>query len=729
MKQVVQNFRSGELKVEDVPAPIVRPGFVLVRNRHSLISSGTEGGTFKLGQMNLLQKAKARPEQVKKVINVVRTDGLLAAYKAVSRSLEIPIPFGYCCAGEVIQVGDGVTDLVPGQRVACGGAGWANHAEIVNVPRNLVVGLPDHVSTEQGAFTTLGSIAMQSVRVADARVGENVVVIGLGLVGLVAAQILKAAGCRIFGIDVDPQRVELARRLEICEGCDRGASNLELQVKAWSGGLGADSVLVTAPAPSNDPVALAGDLARYKGRVVVVGRTEMHAPRETYLFKELELCTSLAYGPGTGDPSYEEGGHDYPVGYVRWTENRNMQSFVELIAQGRLDLESITTHTFPIDEAERAFEMVTGRGAESPLAVLLEYESKSAPPARRISLTPRRVRSESDLGVGVIGAGSFATTSIVPILSKLDGIRLRGIASAHGLKARSLGEQYGFEVCVSDGGELIDDPEVHGVMILTRHDSHAPLTVRALEAGKDVFVEKPLAMSHGELEAVVKAAQRGSEAEQGGHLVQVGFNRRYAPLAIQLKRFYVGRAQPMSITFRSNVGFRPPEHWLHDPVQGGGVILGEAVHFVDFCHWLVEAPPIEVTTTSLDGEATGLINADNVHITLRFADGSVATIVYSSNGDPMAGRERVEVMAEGSLATLDDFRRLKTVCRGRSRTTRRLQDKGYRRQMKAMAESWRTGEPAVRLEESALSMLATLEAVASLESREPRMIDPGTIGL
>lgn len=729
MKQVVQNFRSGELKVEDVPAPIVRPGFVLVRNHHSLISSGTEGSTFKLGEMNLLQKARARPEQVKKVINVVRTDGLLAAYKAVTRSLEVPIPFGYCCAGEVIEVGHGVTDLAPGQRVACGGAGWANHADVVNVPRNLAVILPDGVSTQQGAFTTLGSIALQSVRVADARVGENVVVIGLGLVGLVTAQILRAAGCRVFGIDIAAERVELARRLGYCEGCERSAGNLVEQVKAWSGGLGADSIVVTAPAPSNDPVALAGELARYKARVVVVGRTEMKAPRETYLFKELELCTSLAYGPGTGDPSYEEGGQDYPVGYIRWTENRNMQAFVELIAQGRLDLDSIATHTLPVDEAKKAFELVTGQGDETPLAVLLEYQvDDEDEPRRKISLASRRSESDGDLGVGLIGAGSFATTSMVPVLAKLKGLRLRGIASAHGLKARSLGEQYGFELCASDAGELIDDPEVHGVLILTRHDSHAPLTVRALEAGKDVFVEKPLAMSHEELAAIVEAARAASEAGQG-RLVQVGFNRRYSPLAIQLKQFYSGRAQPMSITFRSNVGYRPPEHWLHDPVQGGGVILGEAVHFVDFCHWLVDAQPTEVSTVSLDGESAGLINADNVHITLRFADGSVATIIYASNGDPMAGRERIEVMAEGSVATLDDFRRLHTVRRGKSRTTRRLQDKGYGGQMQAMATSWKSGEPAVPLEKSALSMLATLEAVASLEAREPRSIDPKVIGL
>lgn len=726
MKQILQNFKTGKLTVENVPAPMPRPGFVLVRNRYSLISTGTEGGTVKLGKMNLLQKARARPEQVKKVLNVVRNDGLLTAYNAVTRTLEMPIPLGYCCSGTVLEVGEGVHDMRPGQTVACGGAGYANHAEVVSVPRNLVVAVPDEVSARHAAFTTLGSIAMQSVRVADVRLGENVVVIGLGLVGVIVVQLLRAAGCRVFGIDVSESRIRFAEDHGGCTAALRGESNLVEQVKATSGGHGADAVIITAATENNDPVKLAGELARYKGRVIVVGRTEMNAPRETYLFKELELCTSLAYGPGTGDITYEEGGQDYPIGYVRWTENRNMQAFVQLIQEGRLDLESMISHEYEIAEAAQAFDLVTGKTKEPSLAVLLRYPETTKAPFRRLELAGRGSASSAnskDLGVAVVGAGSFASNFLVPILAKASGLTLRGIGSASGTRAQALAKQYRIPLCASDPEELIHDAETHGVVILTRHDSHARLTTSALEAGKHVFVEKPLAMNIEDLSRIVETAA-GTDLT-----VQVGFNRRFASLAIKMKEFFRGRAQPMAITYRSNVGYRPPEHWLHDPIQGGGVILGEAVHFIDFCHWLVGAHPVEVTTLSVDGESTGVINADNVHISLRFADGSIATVVYVSNGDPAHSRERIEVFAEGGVAVLEDFRLLTCSRGGRRRKTRRGQDRGHAAQVRRMERAWRSEELAIPLEESAISMLATLEAVTSLEKHEPRQVQPGDIGL
>ena len=722
MKQLVQSFKTGELRVVDVPMPIVQPGFVLVDNHFSVISTGTEGGTVRLGKMNLLQKARARPEQVGKVLNVVRNDGVLAAYNAVTRTLEMPIPLGYCCAGTVLEVGAGVTDLEPGQAVACGGAGWANHADTVSVPRNLVVPLPDSVDPRHGAFATLGSIALQSVRQARASLGENVVVVGLGLVGLLVAQILRAAGCRVFGIDTRQDRVGFATQHALCDGATRQDANLLQQVRAWSRDQGADSVIVTATTSDNDPVALAGELCRHKGRVVVVGRTEMTAPRDTYLFKELELTTSLAYGPGTGDPSYEEDGQDYPLAYVRWTENRNMQAFVELIASERIKLEPIISHTFEIDQAVEAFDLINGPKASETRAVLLKYSAldKSASGHRRAELTQElnTPQQAPNLGVSVIGAGSFAANFLVPIVAKRSELTLRGIVSASGVRARSLADQYRFPYCSSDAAEVFADDQTSGVLVLTRHDSHAPLTVAALEARKHVFVEKPLAMNLTELQDVVASQKRS------GRMVQVGFNRRFAPLAVRLKRHFAGRRQPMSVTFRSNVGFRPPEHWLHDPVQGGGVILGEAVHFIDFCHWLIGSPPVSVSTAAFAGEPRGALNEDNVHINLRFADGSIATVVYVSNGDPALGRESVEVFAEGAGALLQDFRRLTLSRKGRRRTYRRLQDRGHAAQIVALSESWSTGEEALPLRESALSMLATLQAVESLERREPLEVRP-----
>ncbi|MBI5014763.1 MAG: bi-domain-containing oxidoreductase [Deltaproteobacteria bacterium] len=726
MKQVLQDFRSGALTVGEIPAPAVRIGSVLVANRFSLISSGTEGGTVRLGRMNWLQKARARPEQVKKVLGVVRTDGVLAAYQAVSRSLEIPIELGYCCAGEVLEVGEGVPGLRPGQLVACGGGGYAKHAEVVCVPRNLVATVPDGVPPRLAAFTTLGSIAMQGVRVAGVHLGETAVVIGLGLVGLLVVELLKAAGCRVFGVDVSPARVRFAEEQGFCEASVRGAGNLVERVKALSGGFGVDAVLVAAAAPDNDPVALAGELARPKARVVVVGRTEMNAPRETYLFKELELCTSLAYGPGTGDPSYEERGVDYPIGYVRWTENRNMQAFLGLLAAGRLRVEPLISHEFPIAEAARGFDLVAG-GSEQAVAVLLRYDraESGAGPVRRVDL-PAAAGAPAAAGrVSVIGAGSFATNVWVPHLAQTPGLARRGIASAGGVRARTLAAKHGFTFCASDAAAILGDEDTDCVAILTRHDTHASLAAAALDAGKHVFVEKPLALDLDGLRRVVEAQARSRGT------VQVGFNRRFAPLALALRDFFGRRAQPLSITYRANVGYRPPNHWLHDPVQGGGVLLGEAVHFVDFCHWLVGAEPVEVFARRVGGGGTGLIEEDTFHLSLGFADGSLATVIYASNGDPSLSRERVEVFGDDASAVLEDFRDL-TCARGarRRRTRRRFsQDRGHAGQLAALAEALRTGTPAISFESLALSTLATLEAVVSLGQGAVRKIDRRAIGL
>lgn len=711
MKQVLQNFKTGDLRVEEVPPPLLRDGFVLVRNQYSLISSGTEAGTVKLGQMSLLGKARARPEQVRKVFDLARSEGWLAAYEAATRSLEMPMVLGYCCAGTVVDVGRGVDDVRRGDRVACGGGGYAVHAEIVSVPRNLCVAVPQNVSLRSAAFTTLGSIAMQSLRVADVRLGENIVVVGLGLVGLLVVQLLRAAGANVFGIDTDPERARFTEEHGLCPSLPRTAGNLLERVRQFTGGYGADAVIVTAATANNDPVALAGDLCRYKGRVVVVGRTEMNAPRETYLFKELELRTSLAYGPGTGDPTYEERGQDYPFGYVRWTENRNMASFVGLIDKGSVAVETLITHQFEIAEAKRAFDVVTGQTGERSLAVLLHYpETQEDAAAARIQVATSSapvVRAR----VGVVGAGSFATNFMVPILAQIAGIELRAIASATGVRARALADKYRFGYCATDAEQILGDPDIDCVFILTRHDTHAPLTLRALEQGKHVFVEKPLALDQSALDAVVEAQARS------GRNVVVGFNRRYAPLAIKLRDFFAGRGQPMSIVYRANVGYRPPQHWLHDPLQGGGVIAGEACHFIDFCRWLTGAPLIEVHTTELTGRSKDFINADNVHINLTFADGSVATVAYLSNGSSRYARERIEVFADNATGVIEDFGTL-TLARGSGRrASSRLwfkASKGHRELVEVFLEAVAAGRTLDLFAEQVDSMRATLTAANRL---------------
>jgi len=655
MKQVLQNFRTGVCSVHEVPDPLPRPGFVLVRTEHSVISSGTEGGTVALGRMSLIGKARARPEQVKKVLQVARTRGAWTAYQAARRSLEMPVALGYCAAGTVIEAGAGVTGLAPGDRVACGGQGYANHAEIVCVPRNLCVAVPAAVPMRAAAFTTLGAIALQSLRVAGVRLGEKVVVIGLGLVGLLAAQLLRAAGCSVFGIDVDPERLAFARAEGWCEGAVTGAGNLTEQVRAFSAGQGADAVIITAATADNQPVALAGVLARRKGRVVVVGRTDMRAPRETYLFKELELATSMAYGPGTGDPVYEEQGQDYPYAYVRWTEGRNMAAFLEQLAAGAVRTEPLVTHEFGIDDAPRAFDVVTGRTGERATAVMLGYPARERAAGTAVALRPRapaRPRAGRALGVSVIGAGSYAVNEFLPLLARREGLRLRGISSATGVRARALGEKYGFGFCDSGAEAILADEATDCVFILTRHDSHAALAAAALLAGKHVFVEKPLALAAAELEAVEQAL-----AESEG-LLMVGFNRRYAPLARQARAFFGERAQPAAVLYRANVGYRPPGHWLHDPRQGGGVVLGEACHHLDFCNWFVGAPVSAVSATRLDGPGGDFLAEDNVSVTIRYADGSLAHLAYLSNGAKAFSSERVELYADNRTAAIDDYRLL-----------------------------------------------------------------------
>lgn len=695
MKQVLEDFRSGECRVDDVPVPAVSPGFVLVRNYYSLISSGTEGGTVKLGKMGLLGKARARPEQAMKVIQVARTQGVLTAYNAARRSLEMPIVLGYCCAGEVVELGDGVTDYKVGDRVACGGAGFANHAEFVSVPTQLCVPVPEEVDLKYAAFTTLGSIALQSVRVANAKLGENVVVIGLGLVGLITAQLLKAAGCRVFGIDIDPARTTFAAEQGYCETAELELPNIEGRVLAFTGSIGADAIIITAATEHNGPVKLAGELARRKARIVCVGRTEMKAPRETYLFKELELCTSMAYGPGTGDPSYEIEGIDYPVDYVRWTENRNMAGFVDLLARRMISVDALITHEFDIDQAQDAFDLITSENQAHSIAVLLRYpQSVSDSAAPRVvvlkSTQPAAASTDGRIGVSVIGAGSFATNEFLPLLGKEKQVRLRCIASATGVRAKALGAKYAFESCASDPRVAIEDTESDCVFILTRHDTHASLTIDALRAGKHVFVEKPLALTHAELAAVEEAWKASSG------LLMVGFNRRFAPLAVALKSSFAQRVQPLSIIYRANVGYRPPEHWLHHPEQGGGVIVGEACHHIDFCSFLVGAAPQTVNARMLQGTGKGsFIPEDNAHITLTYGDGSVATVAYLSNGSKAWSSEWVEVFCDGRSASLRDFKKL-AVSRGLTVRNRRLwmkSDKGHAGQITAFLAAVRGGQP------------------------------------
>ncbi len=694
MKQLVQNFKTGVVYLEDVPIPKLNDGCLLVRNMASLISVGTEGGTVRLGKMGLLGKARARPGQVKKVLQALRSEGILSTINAVNRTLDLPVPLGYSSAGIVETTTIGARDIPVGTRVACGGAGRANHADYIVVPRNLCVPIPEGLSFFNAAFTTVGSIAMQSVRIADVRFGENIVVIGLGLIGLLVVQILKASGCNVLGIDANPERVAWVDKHGICPVVARNSENMHDRILDFSEGYGADAVIITAAGKDNDPVILAGNVARHKGRVVVVGRTEMKAPRETYLFKELELRTSYAYGPGTGDESYELEGYDYPIGYVRWTENRNMQLFLKLLNEKKIDIERLITHTFPFHDAPSAFDLINNP-KDQVIGVILDYDNTTKQEYSSLieHITPKKLHLKSSgdkIRVGIIGAGSFATNVMVPILAKRKDIVLQSIASASGLNAATLAKKYAIPFYTSDANNIIESPDIDCVFILTRHGSHAPLAEQALIANKDVFVEKPLSLTEESLNKVICAQKKS------GMLLMVGFNRRFSPLAEKLKNFFYGRCQPMMLEFRGNVGYRSPEHWLHDPVEGGGVILGEACHYIDFCRWIVDSAITDVDATCVGTSNTSVIPEDNVIINLHFKDGSLATILYLSNGARGFNRERCEIHAEGRSAVWEDFRHVRMVKGlGFPRTYRHrlFPKKGYKEELDAFFKSIIKGDP------------------------------------
>lgn len=662
-----------------------------MRTAYSLVSAGTERAKLQTAQLSLLGKARARPDQARQVLQSVRTEGLAAAYHKVTNRLDALEPLGYSCAGIVIDVGAEAPEFHTGQRVACAGGGYANHAEINFVPRNLTVPVPEGVGLDAAAFATVGAIALQGMRQAEARLGEVVVVIGLGLVGLITAQLLKAAGCVIVGLDVDPERGRRAETL----GCAFATTDAQAaldRVLELSAGHGADAVLITAATPSNQPIETAGRLAREKGRVVIVGDVGLTLPRAPYYNKELDLRLSRSYGPGRYDPEYEELGNDYPYGYVRWTERRNMQAFLDLVARGSVQVAPLITHRFKVENAGQAYDLIQGKTGEAYLGVVLEYDSPEearAEPSFRITL-PRSAdaahRAAAPVTLGLIGAGNFAQSMFLPTLRRMEAVNLDTVVTSSGVSARSVADRFGFAHCASDPRAVIDNPEIHAVIIATRHDSHAALTADALRAGKAVLVEKPLALNEEQLASVLDAM-----AAAPGPRLMVGFNRRFAPMTVQVKQWFAVRSQPLLVHYRVNAGPVPRTHWTVDPVQGGGRIVGEACHFVDWIQALVGTRAAEVSARALPNG--GVYNDDNVAITITYTDGSVGTILYAANGDKRLGKERIEVFGGGRLAILEDWRTL-TLGDGVRTTTRKArvgQDKGHTAELRAFVEMVKRG--------------------------------------
>lgn len=680
-----------------------------MRTAASLISSGTERVAVETAQKSLIGRALDQPALVKKVIERATQEGIANTVGAVRAKLASNVALGYSAAGTVIEIGERVTNFREGDRVACAGLGYASHAEVLAVPKNLCARLPEDVSFEAAAFGTVGAIALQGVRLAEPALGEFVVVIGLGLIGQLTVQLLKASGCHVFGIDLDVSKVDLANRA----GADNGSApddQPKERVLQWTRGRGADAVIITAATDSNQPIELAGDVSRLKGRVVAVGDVGLNIPRQTFYDRELTFCVSKSYGPGRYDPEYEERGLDYPFAYVRWTEGRNLEAFLDLIADGRVNVDPLITHRFDLDKTGEAYKLITGEKGEPHIGVILTYDTDRQV-ERRIPLPAQAASPAESVRVGMIGAGGYAKGVLLPQF-KSAGVGFALIATASGVTAREVGAQYDFRAAVSDADEVIDDSSTNLIVIATRHDSHAKLAARALEHGKHVFVEKPLALNDEQLQDVTGAA-----ANSAGTLT-VGFNRRFSPLAIQAKDFFANRSTPLSINYRVNAPPVRREHWTNDPIEGGGRIIGEVCHFVDLLHFLTGSLVTRVFAESIAAASSNVHNEDSVVIAVRLADGSNASISYFTDGDRALPKERIEIFGGGRTFVIDDFVNASAFENGKEKKTKlRKPDKGQANQVRAVCAVVRAGLPAlITLEDLATTTRATFAIRDSLRT-------------
>ncbi|MBE0613511.1 MAG: bi-domain-containing oxidoreductase [Burkholderiales bacterium] len=646
MKQILQSLKTGATEVSEVPCPAVERGQVLIGTSRTLVSAGTERMLVQFGKANWIAKAHQQPDKVRMVLDKIRTDGLQPTIKAVFNKLDQPLPLGYCNVGQVLKVGAGVTSFVTGDRVVSNG----RHAEVVSVPVNLCARVPDSVSDDEAALTVLGAIALQGIRLAQPTLGEAVVVTGLGLIGLITVQLLRAHGCRVLGLDLNAEKLTLARQFG-AEVVDLGAGGDPFAVAhRFSRGRGVDAVIITASTKSSEPVHQAALMCRKRGRIVLVGVAGLELSRADFFEKELTFQVSCSYGPGRYDPSYEEKGNDYPVGFVRWTEQRNFEAVLDMMADRRLDLKPLVSHRFPINEAEKAYDLVGGGRAS--LGILLEYpqDEKSALAIRRQTVELRPLSTVAPAvgraSVAFIGAGNYAASVLIPAF-KATGARLKTVASSGGVSGLHAGRKFGFEATTTDTAAVLSDADVNTVVITTRHDSHARLVCEALRAGKHVFVEKPLALRMEEL-AEIDAAYG-----QGRAMLMVGFNRRFAPQVKKIKELLQVVSGPKAFVMTVNAGGIPANHWTQDREVGGGRIVGEACHFIDLLRFLAGASIESHTSVEMTG-STG----DTVTISLCFSDGSIGTVHYFANGNKSFPKEKLEVFSGGRILQLDNFRML-----------------------------------------------------------------------
>lgn len=704
MRQILQNLGSGETILADIPCPSISSGYLLVQSSATVVSLGTERMLIDFGKANLLDKARQQPDKVKQVIEKIKTDGLSATLETVRAKMDQPIPLGYCNAGVVVKVGSAVTDIDVGDRVVSNGP----HAEYVAVSRNLCAKIPTDISDETAAFTVLGSIALEGIRLAAPTLGETVVVTGLGLIGLLCVQLLRANGCRVIGIDYDSAKCELARSfgaetIDLAKGEEPlSAANL------FSRGRGVDAVIITASTKSNDPVHQAAQMCRKRGRIVLVGVTGLELNRSDFYEKELSFQVSCSYGPGRYDDNYEKRGLDYPAGFVRWTEGRNFEAVLDMMATGAVDVAKLISHRYPFEHALEAYSQISTGGA---LGIVLNYSTeRQSSPVVTVKLTEVGTMTPAKPVVGFIGAGNFTGAVLLPAISKT-GARLKTISSGAGVSGTILGKKFGFEQSTTDTQVLLADKDINTVFVTTRHNSHAKLVMQALQAGKNVFVEKPLCLTRADLLEI-----QAVYAHSPKSILMVGFNRRFSPLSVKMKSLLDAVKEPKCLVMTVNAGAIPAEHWTQDKEIGGGRILGEGCHFVDLLRYLVGVPIVEVISMQIADKSGSLVIGDKMTFTLRFADGSIGTVHYFANGSKSFPKERLEVFCADRVLQLDNFRQLNGFgWPGLKSMKLSRQDKGHTAEVAAFIEAVDAGKPApIPFEELVEVTDATLRIVENV---------------
>ena len=688
MRQILQDLRNGETQLTSVPAPLVMTKGLLIQSVSSLLSIGTEKMLIEFGKASWVNKARRQPEKVLQVIDKIKTDGLVTTLNAVNSKLDQAIPLGYSNVGRVIEVGEGIEGYIEGDLVVSNGP----HANIVRVEKHLCAKVPDGLTPDQASFTIVGSIGLQGIRLLKPSLGECFVVTGLGLIGLLSVQILRAHGCRVIGIDFDSRKCALAKRFG-AEICDLSAGQDPLMIASHvTSGRGVDGVLITASTKSNEPVHQGAQMCRKRGRIVLVGLTGLELLRSDFYEKELSFQVSCSYGPGRYDPEYEGRGQDYPIGFVRWTEQRNFEAVLRLMTEGKLDVEPLISHRYAFDDALEAYKQID---SPNTLGIILSYDDLQEQPAFHLTTAVKLAEQKPEQVVagcfGVIGAGGFVGQVLVPALARTDA-RLKSVVSSKGVTGTQLGRKFGFEISTTDSKTVVDDDEIDTVLVATRHNSHASLALEALEAGKHVFVEKPLCVNPDELNRIVEVYSRLDRLGRNPFLM-VGFNRRFAPHVVKAKQLFEGDATPKAMNMVVNAGFIPSDHWTQDPRVGGGRIVGEGCHFIDLLRFLADSP-ISLVRRMACQDSTKSNPEDTVSIQLGFENGSTGTIQYLANGNRMVAKERLEIFCGGKVLMLNNFRQMRGYgFEGFKKMNLWRQDKGHQSEMSALVSVVRSSKP------------------------------------